>query len=139
MPELTVPAAHLNTLATILAEMAPLSPPPAPKGRYVLARAIPVVVKAAQAHSNALKAFLDGAVTQDAEGKPIYGEGVAPGTITFEIRPEHQQHYADLQREPVTLPGVRALTRPELGECPITVQQEMVLVACGMLLDEEPG
>ena len=136
MADLIVKASQLNVLATALAEMAPLTPPPTPKGRYVLAKAIPLATKAAEAHGVALKAFLDGAVTQDEDGKPIYK--VNGNQMTFDVKAEHQAAYVEIQNEDVTLAGVRQLTRAELGDCPITVQQEMVLIACGLLQDEEP-
>jgi len=119
--------------------MAPLTPPPSPKGRYVLAKAIPIVSKAAESHNTALKAFLDGAVTKDADGKPVYKDGSVAGTITFTVEPEHQDAYVELQNEEITLSGVRPLTRAELGDCPLTIQQEMILIACKMLPDEPPA
>lgn len=137
MADFTIRADQLHRLATTLGEMAPLTPPPSPKGRYVVAKALPVVTKAAEAHSAALKAFLDGAVTQDADGQPQYTQ--AGALLTFEIRPEHQAAYAELQAEMVPLAGVRQLLRAELGDCPVTIQQELALVACGFLEDAEPA
>ena len=138
MTAFSVPAGQLAQLFATLSEIAPLTPPPAPKGRYVLAKASKAVAAAHTAHADALKAFLDGAVTQDAEGKPIYTESAVAGQVSFTLQPEHQQAYVDIQTEPVVLDGVRMLTHAELGDCPISIQQELLLVAVGLLEDVEP-
>lgn len=137
MSNVTVANSQLNALAQVLAQIAVLAPPPEPKGRYVLAKVTPKVIKAAQEHEVALTPLLDTFATCDADGKPIYTELPAGGRA-FSIRAEKQAEWSAIQNEVADLAGVRQITRAELGACPITIQQEILLVACGLLEDAEP-
>lgn len=138
MSDLTITVAQLQPLATVLSAIATLSPPPKPKGRYVLTKALPTVVAAYQRHETSLAPMLDDFATQDAEGKPIF-HAKPDGSRTFAIRPEKVEEWTAIQAETVTLEGVRMITRAEFGDCPVTVDQEMVLVSCGLLEDAEPA
>lgn len=137
MADVTVANSRLSALAQVLSQVAVLTPPPAPKGRYVLSKATPKVIKEAQAHEAAVTPLLDDFATCDAEGTPIFVD-LPGGGRSFAIRSEKQAEWNAIQDELVTLAGVRQLTRAELGACPITVQQEMVLIECGLLEDAEP-
>lgn len=137
MSDLTVAKKHLNALATTLSQMAPLTPPPSAKGRWVIVKAIPKVTEKATEYSKTLKEWLDGAVTKDEEGKPIYNTNGPQ--MAFEFPDESgRAQFNEIQDEQVTLEGVRQITRAELGDCPITVEQELVLVTSGFLDGSEP-
>lgn len=107
-----------------------LSPPPAPKGRYVLAKATDAVLSALKPYE---KARL-GLVEQHAD-KTVKS---APGTVQIKDVAAFNADLEPMLDEPLTLAGVRQITRAELGPCPITTFQERVLVKCGLLEDKEP-
>ncbi len=131
MPDLTITTEQLTRLAPVLAALAPLSPPPSANGRYA-------IIRATEKAESAIKPF----ATAEAEmmtrlAVPGTIKDAGNGRVTFSIAAEHQEEYATQRAamfaEPITLTGVRAITRAELGECPITVQQDRVLVECGLL------
>ena len=138
MADFSVPAAQIILFAQTLNQMTPLTPSPTPKGRYLCAKATPLALKAAQAHSEALEAFLNGAVTQDEDGKPIFKERGNQRTFDFQTE-ELGKQFAEIQAELIPLAGVRQMTRVELGDCPITIEQEMILISAGFLEDSEPA
>lgn len=107
-----------------------LSPPPAPKGRYVLAKATDAVLSALKPYE---KARL-GLVEQHADKTKTS----APGTVQLKDVAAFNKDLEPMLDEPLTLAGVRQITRDELGACPITAFQERVLIKCGLLPDEEP-
>lgn len=139
MSDLHLVTGQLADAAACLQQIEPLTPPPTPKGRYVLAKASEKIAAEAASFGKRFKAFLDGAVTKDDEGKPIYATGAAPGQMTFTVLAEHTDAYTEINAEPVVISGLRQITRAELGACPITIQQERVLVAIGLLEDAEPA
>jgi|ERR1035437_1666699 hypothetical protein len=131
MPELTITTEQLSRLTPALAAMAPLTPPPSAVGRYA-------IIKATIKAEGAFQAF----VKAEAElttrcAVPGSLKDVGNGRATFSVKPELTEEYATqraaLLAEPITLTGVRAITRAELGDCPITIQQDRVLVECGLL------
>jgi hypothetical protein len=142
MAELTIIAGQLEALSTTLSELESLTPPPAPKGRYVLAKIGTRVTTEYEIFKTSFKKFLDEMVTTDEEGKPKYDAGLTPDLVTFTIKPdkivEYTEGLAAMLSESVVLTGTRAVTHAELGACPITIGQEKVLIACGILIDEEP-
>ena len=81
--------------------------------------------------------MLDDFATVDGEGVPIFHLN-PNGSKSFSVRPEKMEEWLAIQSTEVVLPGARQITRAELGACPITIDQEMVLVSCGVLADEEP-
>lgn len=138
MAEITIPSGTLHNVANVLAAMASLTPPPEPKGRYVLARALPAIQKAAEEHGKAFTEFLQGAATKKDDGTPNI-TAHDNGTLSFVIASEHLEAYRDIQSLPTAIPGVRMITHAELGACPITIEQEAVLITAGLLADEEPA
>lgn len=137
MADLMIAKKHLNALATALNAMGSLTPPPSAKGRWVIVKAIPKVTAKAQEYAADLKKWLDSVVTQDDSGAPLYA--MHAETMRFEFKDQADAaHFAEIQDETVTLDGVRQLTRAELGDCPITVAQEYMLVESGFLEDSEP-
>ncbi len=130
MPDLTITTEQLTRLAPVAAAVQPMAFPTA-TARYV-------VIRFSEKVEAAIKPFAEaesGMMTKYAMPGSIKQNGA--GRVTFDIAAEAQAAYtaerATLLAEPVTLTGVRALTRTELGECPITVQQDRVLVECGLL------
>lgn len=136
MADFSVSKRHLNLLATTLSAAAPLQPPPSPSGRWVVVKALPKSVAAAQAHNEELKKWLDTVVTPDAEGKPIYR--TVGGQMTFDFQTaEAGEQFKAIMDEQVVLTGVRPITRAELEMWPLTVEQELALVTAGFLEDSE--
>ena len=138
MADLTITAAQLTPLATVLSAMTGLTPPPNPKGRYVLGKLTPLVIGEQQKHELAIAPMLDDFATVDEDGVPIFHLN-PNGSKSFTVRPEKMEEWLEIQATIVTLPGIRQITRAELGACPITIDQEMVLVSCGVLEDAEPA
>ncbi len=131
MPDLTLTTEQITRLSPVLSALAPLSPPPSANGRYAF-------IRATEKAESAIKPF----ATAEAEMMNRYAvpgtiKQAVPGRVTFDITAEKQVEYAAqraaMLAEPITLTGVRAITRAELGECPITIQQDRVLVECGLL------
>lgn len=141
MSDLTMTTATLTTLHPVLTALDGLTPPPTPKGRYVLSKAAGKVAAEIEVYQKALSAFLKTVVTQDDKGEPIFTP-VESGGVSFQIAADKIEEYrtgmTGLAEEQVTLAGVRQITHAELGACPITVEQERVLIAAGLLEDAEP-
>lgn len=137
MADFEIAQSELLSVLRVLAEIAPLTPPMNPKGRYICTKALLAIQKAAESHTTALNEFLNGAVTQDEGGNPIFKD-IGEGMRSFTVRPEFQQAYEDIQNEKVSFPTIRMITREELGPCPITMGHELVLLRVGLLEDKEP-
>lgn len=141
MPELTLTTDQLTQLAPVLAAIENLSPPPTAKGRYALAKASAKVGPAFKLYVEQEGKLVARVAVKDEKGNPILKD-LGNGQAHFEVAPEFKDEYAketaDLKSEPVILDGVRAVTHDELGACPITVAQERVLIACGLLEDKDP-
>ncbi len=140
MPDFTLTTKQALALYPVLIGIGPLTPPPTPKGRYVLGKATTGITGPASA---AEKEGMDRArlvATRDDQDQPILK--VTPRGVTFDVQPSLRDEYAkdvaEWEAKPVVLTGVRQITRAELGECPITVEMELVLVECGLLEDTEP-
>lgn len=112
-----------------------LSPPPSPKGRYVLAKATEAVLSALKPYEKARKGLLDEHAEKDAAGKKV-GK---PGTVQIKDVEAFNKDLEPMLDEDVTLAGLRQITRDELGPCPITAFQERILIAVGLLPDTEPA
>lgn len=142
MPDLTLTTGQLAALHPVLIALDTLTPPPTPKGRYVLSKAATQVAAEHTAYQKVVLEFLKTVVTRDEKDEPIFTPTDAGG-VSFTIAPEkladYQSGIAGLADEPVTLTGVRQITHAELGACPITVEQERVLIAAGLLEDAEPA
>ena len=131
MADLTLTTEQLSRLMPVLAALGPLTPPPSAVGRYAIIKATTKAeaVFAAFAKSEAeltQRCAVPGSLKN-------LGNGQASFTVTPELAEEYTTQRAALLAEPVTLTGVRAVTRAELGECPITISQDRVLVECGIL------
>lgn len=107
-----------------------LSPPASPKGRYVLAKATDAVLSALKPYEKTRLALVE----QHADKTKTS----APGTVQLKDVAAFNKELEPILDEPLTLAGVRQITRAELGACPITAFQERVLVKCGLLEDREP-
>jgi hypothetical protein len=113
-----------------------LTPPPAPKGRYVLAKATDAVLSVLRTYEKARGQVVNEHTEKDEKGNAI---SPAPGQVKIRDVAAFNAVIEPMLDEPVTLPGLRQITRAELGDCPITAFQERVLIKCGLLKDEEPS
>lgn len=136
-----VKASQLSALDQALGGIFTLSPPPTIKGRYALAKAAKAIGPAHQTYQEQKLALLqDHAVKKD--GKPVFEQ--RENTLLFDFghgigvtTPEVNAALKELNDEDISLPGVRMITHAELGDCPITVQQEAALLGV-LLTDEAP-
>lgn len=112
-----------------------LTPPPSPKGRYVVAKAVDSVMSALKTYDKARAGLVDQYVEKDDKGVPV---AAGPGQVKLRDAVGFNRDIESVLDEPVTLAGLRQITRAELGACPITAFQERVLVKCGLLSDQEP-
>lgn len=131
MPDQILTTEQLARLAPVLAALGPLTPPPSAVGRYAIIKATTKAEVAFAAFAKAESELTNRCAV------PGSLKDVGNGQATFTVKPELTEEYATqrtaLLAEPVTLTGVRAITRAELGECPITINQDRVLVECGLL------
>lgn len=141
MADFTLSTQLLIDLWPVLQGVEVLSPPPNAKGRYALAKATSAAKPAVDVASGQLLQLMRRCAKVDKDGNPLLKQ--EGNRVTCDVRPEVAEEYQRESKaildEPVTLTGVRAITRAELGDCPITVQHERVLIACGLLPDEEPA
>lgn len=144
MADLVIASAKIPELDRALAALFPLAPPPTPKGRYALSKVAGVVGPAHATYRENYRALLLAHAITDADGKPI-ARDLGDGRTQYDLgrgfgqtTPEFDAALAELNDEPITLPGCRMITHAELGACPITVQQEQALIAAGILEDKEP-
>ena len=143
MSDLTMTTALLVDLTNALAGIDSMTPPPKPKARYVFGKAVVACEAAIKPFAKARQEHMDLYATKGEDGKPIYTpDPNRPGMVNFNIEDGKTQEYADgltaMLEEKVTLNGVRQITRVELDDLPITVQQERIFIAAGLLEDAEP-
>lgn len=131
MPDQTLTTEQISRLALVLTDLGPLTPPPSANGRYAFIRATAKAEKLYKAFATA-EIELTHRCAVPGSIKDI-GNGRGAFTVKPELAEEYATQRAALLAEPVTLAGVRAVTRAELGECPITIHQDRVLVECGLL------
>lgn len=142
MADLSFSTKLLVDLAPVLSALDTKEPPPEPKPRYVLGKAVDGVDRLLATFNKARQKHTDTFCVKDENGKPVYRPGDTPNTVQFDIIKGQESAYSDglvaMMEEPVTLSGARCITRAEMGAFPLTVQQERVLIACGLLQDCEP-
>ena len=140
MPDLTISVEQNLKLAPALQEIGPLKPPP--KARYVLGKASDSSLPPYEAYSKAEQKLVQRVAVQDKDGNPILralGNGQAHFDVQKELQEEYDTEMKELKSGDVILKNVRCITRAELGQCPITVDQERILVQVGLLEDSEPA
>jgi hypothetical protein len=137
---LTIKANQLAALDTALAGVFPLSPPPAPRGRYALAKAAKIIGAARQTFNEQHVALLTVHAVKDDAGQPVPRDGTPEGSFSPKIADmdAFTKAFAELGDEVIELTGCRMISHAELGDCPITVQQETALLGV-LLTDEEPA
>lgn len=116
-----------------------LTPPPAPKGRYAFGRQAEKIEREIQGWEKARIALNERHCRRDADGKPVMID--VPGGQKYDLGDNLVAFNTELEQmgeEPITLTGVRMVLHAELGDCPLTVQQERVLITAGLLDDKEP-
>lgn len=115
-----------------------LSPPPTVKGRYALAKAVlalePHVKLLVQQTTELAKRH---AVT-DAAGVPVVKHEEGRSSYRLKDAAAYRNEYEAMIEEEIELHGVRQITHAELGDCPITAEQESLLLLAGLLEDKEP-
>lgn len=136
MPDHTISTEQLTMLAPALTAIQTLAPKNA-KCRYAIA-------KLTDATDVAFARF--GKIVQQLATEcavPDSMRDTGNGRVTFQIADQHRERYlresAALLTEEVVLSGVRPITHAELGECPLTIEQEKVLIQCKLLDDVEPS
>lgn len=143
MSDLTMSVATLTRLVPALAGISGRLPAPSPKARYVFAKAADAADRAIKPFGDARQAHMDHFAVKDENGKPLYRPSSIPGMVDFNVLPGEEKAYTDglnaMMEESVTLPGVRQITRAELGDFPISIEQERAFVAAGLLEDAEPA
>lgn len=137
---LTLTTQLLTELWPVLHALDTKEPAPTAKGGYVLGKAADQAQPATARYEREHMKLLTRCATVDDAGVPMV---VQEGTqVQFTLRGDAKEEYtreaAALLEEPVTLVGVRMLTNAELGACELTVKQRRVLIAAGLLADEEP-
>lgn len=113
-----------------------LSPPMAVKARYVIAKAMGHMEDLVKKHDKAHDALARSCAKRDDKGKLIrQGGGFAIDPDAVDTYTEELQKLLDVE---VVLPGVRLITRAEIGACPITQMTERHLL--GFLIEDvEPA
>ena len=117
-----------------------LKPPPAPKGRYVLAKAAKAAAAETPTYQESVFEVLKEHATRDEQNEPIITVSDA-GSVSVVPQDAEALNKAleELGEEEIVLAGVRMLTHAELGDCPITARQERLLIEVGLLEDKEPS
>src|SRR5689334_20112103 len=128
MADLTITTPHLLLLHPALVKILTLTPPPTPKGRYVLQKAAghTEIAYAAYAKEDAEHVLLVAVKGED--GNPILTpiDGGMHYNVIPDLKEEHEAHAKERDARMVTLPGCRMITHAELGDCPITGAQEKI-------------
>lgn len=141
MPDITLTTDRLIVLAPVLGAVEKLSPPPTPKGRYALAKAAAQVGPAFQLYVELEQKEIQRCGVKNDKDE-VVAKVLPSGGIGFDLLPDLKDEYnaaiKAMRSEEVTLTGVRQITHAELGVCPITAEQERVLIASGLLEDIEP-
>lgn len=142
MADLILTSKQLILLHPVLAAVEKLSPPPTAKGRYALAKAAAKAGPAFDLYADQERKLLLRCAVKNEDGSvkvKDLGNGQAHFDWLPELAEEATKEMAALQAEEVVLSGVRMVTHAELGACPITGEQERILMAVGLLDDIEPA
>lgn len=139
MADITIKTGQLRDTLVVLVGLAPLSPPPSPKGRYWLGKALDKIDGEFKTFEKVRGALMDEHADRDERGKPVtYIAASGAASIRMRDQAAFDAAYAEIAAQDVVLTNCRQITRAELGACPITVQQERQLIAVGLLEDKEP-
>lgn len=139
MSDITLKTGQLRDTLVALAGVAPLSPPPSPKGRYWLGKALDKIEGEFKTFEKVRGALMDDHAERDEKGAKV--TFTPPGGVEqYKMKDQavYDAAYAEIAAQEVVLTNCRQITRAELGACPITVQQERQLMAVGLLEDKEP-
>ncbi len=139
----SVKASQLPVLDAALGGLFSLTPPPTAIGRYALARAAKVVGPAAQEFRAQHQALLVKYATKNEDGTPMTRD-VGNGMMQYDLgagfgktTPEFDAEFRAISDEEIVLTGCRMVSHKELGDCPITLAQEVALLGV-LLTDTEP-
>ncbi len=122
-----------------LLSVGPLEPPMNPQGRYIVRKAKEHTEKDYSAFQKDEQDLIEKHGKRDAEGKLLAPTVNSRGGLSYQLADpvaftEARNALLDVQ---VTITGLRAITREELGACPITANAEAALIAAGLLQELE--
>ncbi|MEX2155130.1 MAG: hypothetical protein WD825_17425 [Gemmatimonadaceae bacterium] len=139
MPDVTVTTKRAIELKAGFDLIEALTPPPAPRGRYALAKWSEKVNAAVELYQKQLKQQLEDHSHKDERGKAIRKD-IGGGRVKYALIDEDAFTAASdaLQEEEVTLTGVRPVTQAELGDCPVPVLALRLLLGT-VIEDKEPA
>jgi len=134
MADLTLPTSKIIDVYKAIQSIDNLSPPMAPKARYVLNKVMiqvePVIAKYDKERIAAANAF-----AKREDGKIV---SLGDGKIALEDPEAYREAEEKLLAAEVTITGTRLVTRVEVGACPLTQFAERVLLGV-LIADEEPA
>lgn len=122
-----------------LAAIAPLSPPPELKGRYIFSKAVDAVGEALRKYTELDTEILVRFADKDEKQRPII-KTTADGLeyqMSDKIKEECRKERKALLDMEIELIGLRAVTHAELGKCPITIEMMAPLIG-NLIVDIEP-
>lgn len=139
MPDLSFSTRVLVDLYPALVHVRPMEPPMNPQGRYIVRKATEKAEKDYAAFQKEEQALIEKYGKRDDQGKLVPPTVNSRGGLSYQLADpvkftEERKALLEVQ---VTLTGLRAITREELGQCPITATDEDALVAAGLLQELE--
>jgi hypothetical protein len=139
MPDITISTKRLLELNTGLNLIAPLQPPPKPKGKYAFAKAMLVMQPLIMLYERQNVDICEKHARRDKDDRPIILRqneiGVQYDIVDGAACKAEQEALLD---EPVTLTGIRAVTNEELGDCPVPTTAYALLLGT-LIVDAEPA
>ncbi len=138
-----VKASQLPALDFALGGLFSLTPPMTAVGRYALARATKLVGPATQEFRAQHQALLVKHAIKNEDGSPVsrdLGNGLTQydmGAGWGKTTPAFDAEFKAIGDENIVLTGCRMISHKELGDCPITLAQEVALLGV-LLTDESP-
>lgn len=135
MPDLSFSTRVLVQLYPALVHVGPLEPPMNPQGRYIVRKAREKAEKDYAAFQKEENGLIEKYGKRDADGKLLPPTQNALGGLSYQLADpvKFTEERDALLAVEVTLTGLRAITREELGACPITERAETALIAAGLL------
>lgn len=137
MADLTFSTRLLTDLYHALLSVGNVIPSMNAAGRYIVRRATEKAEKDYGTFQKSEQELIEKYAKRDEAGKLIAPTANARGGLSYQLADPvafTAEREAMLAVE-VTLTGLRAITREELGECPITVNAEAALVKAGLLVE----
>lgn len=139
MPDLSFSTRVLVDLYPALLSCGPLEPPMSAQGRYIIRKAREKAEKDYTAFQQEEQKLLQQFGKKDDAGVLLPPTVNARGGLSYQLSDPaaFTAQRTALLDVVVTMTGLRAITREELGACPITITTEAALIAAGLLQDVE--